>query len=216
MTRMDSKTGRRALAAAFFAVIAVTACACAASGGLLVPGQNDIILRNLATEYYNVAEAYVDVKNYAKAAEYYKLAMRDEGLYLTAYYKLARSYALAKDWDNALPIYEDLLSRDSENGELAASVAYITAMRGDTDAALVMYQSLLEKYPSEQRFLENYISLLVDSGRGELAEAQVFVLKEKFPDSTLLSSFASRIAELVDTPDPNAAQQKMPAEVDAD
>ena len=213
---MDSKTGRRALAAAFFAVIAVTACACAASGGLLVPGQNDIILRNLATEYYNVAEAYVDVKNYAKAAEYYKLAMRDEGLYLTAYYKLARSYALAKDWDNALPIYEDLLSRDSENGELAASVAYITAMRGDTDAAFVMYQSLLEDYPSEQRFLENYISLLVDSGRGELAEAQVFVLKEKFPDSTLLSSFASRIAELVDTPDPNAAQQKMSAEVDAD
>ena len=194
--------------AAFLFLCVTVLTGCAASGGLLVPGQNKIILKNLATEYYNVAEGYMGVKNYAKATEYYKLAMREESLYLTAYYKLGRAYALAKDWDNALPIYQDLLSRDRENGELRSSIAYITAMKGDTDEAFLQYRALLETYPEEQTYLENYISLLVDAGRGELAEEQFFILKEKFPDSALVSSLAPKIAELVDNPDPNAAQIK--------
>ena len=179
---------------------------CAASGGLLVPGQNKIILKNLATEYYNVAEAYLGVKNYAKAAEYYKLAMRDENLYYQAYYKMGRAYALAKDWDNALTVYTDLLSRDPENGELASSIAYITAMKGNTDEAFSQYRALIEKNPNDQTLLENYLSLLVDTGRGELAEEQYFILKEKFPDSKLVSSLATRIAEMVDNADPDAAK----------
>ena len=205
----------------FFVPIAVSLVAagvllssCAASGGLLVPGQNKIILKNLATEYYNVAEAYLGVKNYTKAAEYYKLAMRDENLYYQAYYKMGRAYALAKDWNNALPIYQDLLARDPDNGELASSIAYINAMRGDVDEAFSQYRALIEKNPNDQALLENYLSLLVDTGRGELAEEQYFILKEKFPDSKLVSSLATRIAEMVDNADPDAAKIKT-AETDA-
>ena len=129
---------------------------------------------------------------------------------------MGRSYALAKDWDNALPIYEDLLSRDPENAELAASRAYILAMSGDTDEAFRQYQDLIVKNPNEQSFLENYVALLVDSGRGELAEAQFFLLKEQFPDSKMISSLAPKIAELVDNPDPNAAQAAESSEAGSD
>ncbi|MDE6349660.1 MAG: tetratricopeptide repeat protein [Treponemataceae bacterium] len=172
MERTDGKAGRKSVLGVFLCgTLALIVGGCAASGGMLVPGQQKIILQNLAVEYYTVAEAYAGVQNYAKAAEYYQRAMRDETLYLTAYYKLARSYALAKDWDNALPIYADLLSRDPENAELAASRAYILAMSGDTDEAFRQYQELIAKNPNDQSFLENYVALLVDSGRGELAEA---------------------------------------------
>ena len=217
MGRMDGKAGRKSVLGVFlFGTIALLAGGCAASGGMLVPGQQKIILQNLAVEYYTVAEAYAGVQNYAKAAEYYQRAMRDKTLYLTAYYKLGRTYALAKDWDNALPIYEDLLSRDPENAELAASRAYIMAMSGNTDEAFRQYQDLIAKNPNEQSFLENYVALLVDSGRGELAEAQFFLLKEQFPDSKMISSLAPKIAELVDNPDPNAAQaaESVAAETD--
>lgn len=215
MERTGGKTGRKSVLGVFlFGTLALFAGGCAASGGMLVPGQQRIILQNLAAEYYTVAEAYAGAQNYAKAAEYYQRAMRDKSLYLTAYYKLGRSYALAKDWDNALPIYDDLLSRDPENAELAASRAYIMAMSGDTDEAFRLYQGLIERNPNEQSFLENYVALLVDSGRGELAEAQFFLLKEQFPDSKMISSLAPKIAELVDNPDPNAAQTAESAETD--
>ncbi len=215
MGRTDGKAGRKTVLGVFLSgTLALLAGGCAASGGMLVPGQQKIILQNLALEYYTVAEAYAGVQDYAKAAEYYRHAMRDEKLHLTAYYKLGRSYALAKDWDNALPIYEDLLSRDPENTELVASRAYIMAMSGDTDEAFRQYQDLIAKNPNEQSFLENYVALLVDSGRGELAETQFFLLKEKFPDSKMISSLAPKIAELVDNPDPNAAQSAESAKTD--
>ena len=182
---------------------------CAASGGVLVPGQNRIILQNLAVEYYNIAEAYINLKNYTKAADYYKLAMRNEELYYQAYYKLGRAYALAGNWNKAMPIYEDMLARDPENAEIAESIAYIHAMKGNSDEAFARYRALIAKYPNDQSLQENYVSLLVDHGRGEIAEKEYFVLKEKFPDSKLISDLSVRIAEMVDNADPDAAKGRL-------
>ena len=192
---------RLACRAAFAFSAAILLPACTSQYGLSVPGQNRIILKNLSLEYYNVAEAYAENKNYAKAAEYYKLAMRDKALYMQAYYKLGRSYALAKDWENAYTVYNDLLSRDPENTDLRLSLIYIKAMKGEVDEALLDYKALFEAYPNNQTVLENYVSLLVETGRGELAEKQYQVLKKTFPDSKLVSSLASKIAELVDNMD---------------
>ncbi len=185
-----------------FAVVYILS-SCTSQYGFNIPGQKARILKNLSTEYYNVAEAYMGVKNYSKAAEYYKLAMMDKDIRTTSYYKLGRAYALAKDWENALPVYEDLLSRDKDNKDLQVSIAYIYAMKGDVDEALKRYDQLVLKNPSDQTLLENYIALLIDHGKGEIAEKQLAVLKQNFPDSTLISSYATKIAELVLNADPN-------------
>ena len=169
-----------------------------ASDGFRVPGEEKIILKNLATEYYTVAEGYMEIKNYTKAAEYYKLAMRNEDLYLTAYYKLARSYALAKDWENAVKTYNELLELDGENTVLKTSLAYITAMRGEVDDAIVQYRDLLKENPYDENLLESFVSLLINVGCGEDAEESFFVLKEKFPDNKQLSTFAQQLADIVD------------------
>ena len=169
-----------------------------ASNGLRVPGESRIILKNLAVEYYTVADGYFEIKNYAKAAEYYKLAMRNKDLYLTAYYKLARSYALAKNWDVAIETYTGLLKLDPENTMVKTSIAYITAMRGETDDAILQYRALIEENPYDENLLESFVALLINAGRGEDAELPFFTLKEKFPDNKQITSFAQQLSDLVD------------------
>ena len=191
----------RPLALAAFCAAAFFFNACTSQYGINIPGQSGRIIKNLSTEYYNVAEGYMGIKNYSKAAEFYKLSMADKSLRTTAYYKLGRAYALAKDWENALPIYEDLLSRDTENKDLQVSIAYMYAMKGEVDEALKRYGQLSHQHPSDQTLLENYIALLIDSGKGEIAESQLVILKENFPDSTQISTFSQKISELVLTPD---------------
>ncbi|MCR5123724.1 MAG: tetratricopeptide repeat protein [Treponema sp.] len=163
-----------------------------------IPGESRTILKNIAVEYYNIAEGYVGIKNYSKACEYYKLAMRDEELYLSSYYKLARAYALAQNWDSAKECYEELLSRDSENVNLKISIAYITAMRGENDEAIEQFRNLNEENPYVQSILENYITLLLFVGRAEDAEKLYFTLKEKFPDSSKIKDFSQKLTESID------------------
>ena len=169
-----------------------------ASNELRVPGETELILKNISTEYYNIAEGYMDIKKYDKAAEYYKLAMRHKELNLPAYYKLARAYALAKNWDKASECYDELLKLDPENTMLKISIAYITAMSGNVDEGILQYKKLLEDNPYDQNLLESYVALLINVGRGEDAEESFFLLKEKFPDNKQLSSFAQQLDELVD------------------
>ncbi|MBB5225771.1 tetratricopeptide repeat protein [Treponema ruminis] len=169
-----------------------------ASTELRVPGETELIFKNISTEYYNIAEGYMDIKKYDKAAEYYKLAMRNKELNLPAYYKLARSYALAKNWEKASQCYDELLKLDPENSMLKVSIAYITAMSGKTDEGILQYKELLKANPYDQNLLESYVALLISVGRGEDAEESFFVLKEKFPDNKQLSTFAQQLDELVD------------------
>ncbi|MBR1536340.1 MAG: tetratricopeptide repeat protein [Treponema sp.] len=181
-----------------------------ASSSLMVPGESKIILKNIAVEYNTIADGYLEIKNYAKAAQYYKLAMRNEDLYLTAYYKLARSYALAKDWENADKTYRELLLLDSENNMLKTSLAYITVMRGETDEGILMYRDLIKENPYDENLLESYVSLLINVGRGEDAEESFFVLKEKFPDNKQISTFAQSLSEIVDNFNPDKNTKESP------
>lgn len=180
-------------------ILLFSACS---SSPVHVPGETRVILKNLATEYYNVAEGYMELKKYDKAAEYYALAMRDKDLYMSACYKLARSYALARDWDKAWESYETLLEHDKENSVLRASLAYITAMRGDTDGAIVRYRALLDESPYDESLLESYVALLINAGRGEDAREYFFVLKEKFPGSGRITTFSQKLSEILDDFDP--------------
>lgn len=168
------------------------------SSSLRIPGESGLVLKNIAIEYYNIAEGYMDIKKYDKAAEYYELAMRNDELYLTSYYKLARSYALAKNWDKATESYNLLLERDPENVLLKSSLSYITAMKGETDQAIKQYKELLEANPYNENLLESFVALLIYVGRGEDAEESFFVLKEKFPDNKQISKFVQQLSDIVD------------------
>ena len=170
-----------------------------ASSSIRVPGESRIILKNLATEYYTIAEGYMDLKKYDKAAEYYTLAMRNKDLYLTAYYKLARCYALSENWKKAGESYSELLKLDPNNTMLKTSMAYIMARRGDIDEALVLYHELSESNPYDENILESYLALLIHLARKEDAEQTFLVFKEKFPDNKQITSFEQELSALSDS-----------------
>lgn len=183
------------LGIAFFIVLSFFSCT---TNGIRVPGEKRILMTNLSTEYYNIAEGYMEIKKYDKAAEYYQLAMRDKELSRTAFYKLARSYALAKNWEKATECYTELLRLDPENTLLKTSMAYITAMSGKVDEAILQYKKLMESSPYDENLLESYVALLINVGRGEDAEESFFILKEKFPGNKQLTSFAQQLSDIVD------------------
>ncbi len=171
--------------------------------GIKVPGETKIILKNLAAEYNAIGDGYMGIKNYTKAVEYYKKAMRNKELYLSVSYKLARAYALGKNYDKAIDAYGKLLSLDKDNFSLKLSLAYIYAVKGDYDTALAKYKILMEENPYDESILENYITLLINVGRAEDAEKCYFVMKEKFPDNSQLSSFAQKLSGLLDDFNPD-------------
>lgn len=173
-----------------------------------IPGENEKINRNIASEYYNIAEGYVGLKNYTKAAEYYRLAIRDKDVKFAAYYKLGRCYALSKKWDEAEKVFKLLLQRDRDNLELQRSYAYVKTMKGDTDESLEIYRLLKESNPENQEVFEDYISLkiaLSDTGSNSLTEESLEELKNEvknfgdtFSDSAKLKEFNSKIDEFTE------------------
>ena len=59
---------------------------CQSGYSFRVPGESEIITKNIASEYFSIAEEYFKLKNYQKAIQYYKLAMKDKSLNVSAYY----------------------------------------------------------------------------------------------------------------------------------
>ncbi|WP_187116191.1 tetratricopeptide repeat protein [Treponema pectinovorum] len=173
---------------------------CQTSNAFKVPGETQIIAKNIASEYFAIAEGYMDLKKYDKAAQYYSLAMKNKSLRLSAYYKMARAYALARDYEKALSCYEDLIKLDPDNKDLALSLAYIKGMSGKIDESILMYKDLSQKYPNDSSVLENYITLLLYIGRTEDAEVQFYILAEKFPNNENLKNISDKINEALDNP----------------
>ncbi len=186
-------------AALLCAAFAASGCVSASSSQrVYLPGEKDRILRNLAAEYYTLAEGFAKQSQYAKAIGYYELAKRDPSLYRAAYYRQGCMYALNKDWSKAEAVFSDLLLQDPENVTLQASLAYIAAMRGDTEAALAQYESLVLHHPYDADLQINYIYLLLDAGDVDKARAQFAVLARRFPTNGSLETVEKRIAEKED------------------
>ena len=159
-----------------------------------IPGEKNIHIQNIYIEYSNIADKYFELEDYQNAAKYYKLSMENKNLYWQSYYKLAKCYALLSDWKNALPMFEKLLKRDKDNHSIKASLAYIYAMQGDTKNALDIYKELLEEDSLNEKYLENYLAVLLSS-KDSFVENQEEIekiyeqIETNFPNNTNLKLF---------------------------
>ena len=159
-----------------------------------IPGESKILIENIYFEYLNIADKYFELEDYNNAAKYYKLAMENKNLYWQSYYKLAKTYALLSDWKNALPMFEKLLERDKDNHSIKASLAYIYSMQGDTKKAIEIYKKLLEEDSLNEKYLENYLAVLLSS-KDSFVENQEEIekiyeqIETNFPDNTNLKIF---------------------------
>ncbi len=182
----------------FFAVIVFSLFSCKTANQILVPNELNVHRKNIAKEYYNIAEAYSDLKKYDKAISYYKLSMRDSNLYSAAYYKLGRTYVLTEKYSEAEKVFVDLLKSDEENQTFKISLAYIYGKTGKYEKACGLYSSLLETNPDDSTILQNYIYILIAQDNFTEAETQFLILKQKFPELKELEEIQKLIYKNLD------------------
>ena len=177
----------------FFNIFLILSCV---SKPIPIPGESKILIENIYFEYLNIADKYFELEDYNNAAKYYKLSMENKNLYWQSYYKLAKTYALLSDWKNALPMFEKLLERDKDNHSIKASLAYIYSMQGDTKKAIEIYKKLLEEDSLNEKYLENYLAVLLSSKDSFLENQEEIEkiyeqIETNFPDNTNLKIFDS-------------------------
>lgn len=175
----------------FFNIFLILSCV---SKPIPIPGESKILIENIYFEYLNIADKYFELEDYNNAAKYYNLAMENKKLYWQSFYKLAKSYVLLSDWQKALPMFEKLLERDEDNHSIKASLAYIYSMQGDTQKALETYKELLEEDSLNEKYLENYLAVLLYSKESfvenqEEIEKIYEQIETNFPNNTNLKLF---------------------------
>jgi tetratricopeptide (TPR) repeat protein len=139
--------------------------------------------KDMAGEYFTLAEAYCEVKKYDKAIVYYEKAATSREYSNAAKYGLARSYALTGNWDGAVKILVSLLKRDPDNKALASSYAFALVSSARMDEALTLYKILWEKYPDDSVMARNYAEMLFIAKKYDETTAQIALIKEQFPDT---------------------------------
>lgn len=181
-----------------FLIILCTAVSCKSATGVRIPGEEKIRIENITAEYFQIAKAYQDLKNYSKAIEYYNLAMSDSKFYDSSLYQIGVCYVFTKDWENAENIFKELLKKDPDNISLQSSIAYIKANSGKVNEAAELYMQICEKNPSDVAYLKNYISVLIACENLDEAERQLLKLKENFPDEQSITTIEKKVADLAD------------------
>ena len=200
-------------AAAMAAAIILFCSASCKTTRFIIPGSKKVAVNNIFIEYYNIAEEYFKIKNYAKAAEYYIKASSNKDIYNASYFKAARSYALAKDWQKAAPVYEEIIRRDKDNVSAKESLAYIYAMSNEFERSERLYLELISTNPNSAEVLVNYTIVLVTLEKYKEAAEQLAVIKEKFPDEEKIKSLEEKINEALNPPS-DESKGNIPAELE--
>lgn len=201
-------TKRASLAAGFIKAAAILALAAACisffascqTSQVFMPGQKRIVFGNIYAEYYNIAEEYVKIPNYTKAAEYYLKSASNKEIARAAYFKAGRCYALSKNWEKALEIYLWLQKRDKDNMSVKESLAYIYAMNNDFEKSERLYLELASSNPDVAEILVNYTIVLVTLEKYEEASKQLEIIKEKFPDEEKIAALEEKITAALNPP----------------
>jgi tetratricopeptide (TPR) repeat protein len=126
--------------------------------------------RDLALEYYNIGNAYYDLKKYDKAAEYFTRALSFDRTLAASKYNLAVTWVESGQAEKALPIFRALLDADPKNVKLMSALAYAMSRTGDSEKALRLYEGVLDLAPYDTSALYNYAILLRDAGDLEKAK----------------------------------------------
>ncbi len=136
-------TPLRALAAAAVLLTAALAAGCVTS-----PGGKQI-----ASDYYNIGNAFFDLGQYDKAIQYYENALRVDPGMVKADYNLALTYIRMKRTAEAVTILRRLLASDPKNTTVMAALGWAYHQMGKDTDALAQYDAILAISPADQNAL---------------------------------------------------------------
>ncbi|QEN07929.1 tetratricopeptide repeat protein [Oceanispirochaeta crateris] len=125
----------------------------------LLSCQTTVSKVDLSRDYYNIGNAYSDLGEYVKAAEYFERALVLNPDLNQAAFNLARTNLETENYETALTLLEDLEAEDSENLIVLEMLGYAWYKRGDEEKAGEYYRRSLSINPAHVRSLYN-LSLL--------------------------------------------------------
>lgn len=138
----------------------------------------------ISSEYYNIGNAYFDVKDYEAAADYYVKALHENHPMVNRIrYNLGIAYTESGRVKLGVEQFQVLLSEDPDNLVVLQSLAYAYYLFGDDDSSLAVYDRILGVFPYEETALYNKAFILLGLDRAEEAEVLLETLYEVEPSS---------------------------------
>lgn len=120
---------------------------------------------DLVAEYYNIANAYFDVKDYEQAVFYYSKALEVNNFphINKIRFNLAIAYIESGRVSEALKLVDVLLEEDPKNLQVLRTKAYGYYLLGDDEKAIDVYDQILDIFEYDTVALLNKARLLKDS-----------------------------------------------------
>ena len=140
--------------------------------------------RDVASEYYDLGNAYVELGKYDKAITEFQAALKIDPGFVKADYNLALAYAHAKRPDDAMAILKRLLTADPQNTQLHSALGWAYHLAGRDEDALSQYTTVIGLYPADLNALYNSGIILWKLKRPHEAMDQFTALLARAPDDT--------------------------------
>jgi len=114
---------------------------------------------NLGISYYNLAQEYISLDQYAKAADALRVALRWNPSLKEAVYNLGLVLAREGAWEDSQGYLLQLLQEDPENTLILKALGYLAYQRGDSREAVRYYDKAFEVNPFDKDTLWNLFLL---------------------------------------------------------
>ncbi len=124
---------------------------------------------------FNLGLMYANTGQPDKAAEYYREALRTDGLFYMAKVNLATIYAGQGKQDESEKLLREVLKENPELSEINTSLALLLAERGKYEESRQFFLKAAELMPEQTRILYNLG--LLENAMGNTAKAEEYLLK---------------------------------------
>jgi tetratricopeptide (TPR) repeat protein len=176
--------------------------------------------KQIASDYYNIGNAFFDLGQYEKAVTYYQDALRADPGMVKADYNLALTLVRMKRIDEAVVILKRLLTDDQKNTTLMAALGWAYHQQGKDKEALDQYEAVLALSPADQNALYNSGIILWKLAKKDDALERFRKVLSIAPDDTDALFAAGSILLSLDQPKDSADMlsryvEKKPDDLDA-
>ncbi len=176
--------------------------------------------KQIASDYYNIGNAFFDLGQYDKAVTYYQDALRVDPGMVKADYNLALTLVRMKRTDEAITILKRLMVSDPKNTTLMAALGWAYHQQGKDQEALNQYEAILVLSPADKNALYNSGIILWKMKKKEDALDRFRKVLAIAPDDTDALFAAGSILLSLDQPKDSADMlsryvEKKPDDVDA-
>lgn len=148
---------------------------------------------DVATEYFNVGNAFYELKQYSKAEEYYVKVLKIDPKYHKARFNLIYSLVAQEKYKEASNNIDFLKKEDEFNLKIKELDAYLLYVKGDLLSSLNVYNELYKSGDTSKDIVFNIVKLNYQLQHYEVALVYLSELLNEY-DDILFYEVASKVA----------------------